>query len=625
MSGITGIFRRDGQDVDPADINNMNDKISHRGPDGSRIWCEGQVAFGHQMLHTTPESLQEILPFEDKESGLVITADARIDNRKSLSLKLGIEDNKYVSDSYFILKAYEKWGEKCPEKLLGDFTFAIWDENRETLFCARDHMGVKPFFYYLSDNVFLFATEIKALHALDDVPYKLNKLVAAFYLIPNSDEICSTFYEDIMRIPAAHSFRFDSSKLHIRKYWELNPNLNLKMDSDEDYIIKFRELFNEAVQCRLRSSHKIGFELSGGLDSSSIVTVSKDIINDKLPLQTFSLISEEFPESDESFYINKMVDSGGIEDNFLVVDQISPLDNMDQISWHLEQPLYSANVSFFWDLYQKMQKKDIRVLLRGYDGDSVLSHSEKYFKELFIKIKWMKLIKEICQYSENRDKDPYNVFLNQCILSVIPTPIKEHWHRFKKIRGEGDFVLNNKALNHELNLSQIYRPYKKSLINPNTAKEFHYCLIVQGAHQFAFEYNDRLAAAFSMEPRYPFFDKRLVEFCYAIPNEQKFSNGWDRMMIRRSIENLPKEIKWRSRKKFLTPVTTRNLLELELKCIEEIIYAKDHIYDKFIDPEDIKRIYSRYKSKNDDYQQSDANDVWKLITLTKWLEKGKIV
>ena len=101
----------------------MNDKISHRGPDGSRIWCEGQVAFGHQMLHTTPESLQEILPFEDKESGLVITADARIDNRKSLSLKLGIEDNKYVSDSYFILKAYEKWGEKCPEKLLGDFTF----------------------------------------------------------------------------------------------------------------------------------------------------------------------------------------------------------------------------------------------------------------------------------------------------------------------------------------------------------------------------------------------------------------------------------------------------------------------------------------------------------------------
>ena len=225
----------------------------------------------------------------------------------------------------------------------------------------------------------------------------------------------------------------------------MNPNLNLKMDSDEDYIIKFRELFNEAVQCRLRSSHKIGFELSGGLDSSSIVTVSKDIINDKLPLQTFSLISEEFPESDESFYINKMVDSGGIEDNFLVVDQISPLDNMDQISWHLEQPLYSANVSFFWDLYQKMQKKNIRVLLRGYDGDSVLSHSEKYFKELFIKIKWMKLIKEICQYSENQDKDPYNV-LNQCIsYQSLLLQLKNIGIGLKRIRREGDFVLNNKG------------------------------------------------------------------------------------------------------------------------------------------------------------------------------------
>ena len=101
MSGITGIFRRDGQDVDPADIKKMNDKIAHRGPDGSRVWCEGPVAFGHQMLHTTQESLHEILPFEDEESGLVITADARIDNRKDLAPILGIEDNEYVSDSYF--------------------------------------------------------------------------------------------------------------------------------------------------------------------------------------------------------------------------------------------------------------------------------------------------------------------------------------------------------------------------------------------------------------------------------------------------------------------------------------------------------------------------------------------
>ena len=139
----------------------MNDRLSHRGPDGSNTWCEGPVAFGHQMLMTTPESLNENLPFHDEKAGLAITADARIDNRKELSKHLDIEDNENLADSYFILKAYEKWGENCPEKLLGDFAFAIWDSNKEQLFCARDHMGVKPFYYYLSDEPFSLQLRLK--------------------------------------------------------------------------------------------------------------------------------------------------------------------------------------------------------------------------------------------------------------------------------------------------------------------------------------------------------------------------------------------------------------------------------------------------------------------------------
>jgi len=147
MSAISGIFYRNERSVDPKLIKLMNDKLYHRGPDGSKIWCEGSVALGHQMLHTTPESLHETLPFE--KDGIIITADARIDNRKELSEKLNIEDEESVPDSYFILIAYRKWGEKCPEKLLGDFAFAIWDKDNEKLFCARDHMGIKPFYYYM--------------------------------------------------------------------------------------------------------------------------------------------------------------------------------------------------------------------------------------------------------------------------------------------------------------------------------------------------------------------------------------------------------------------------------------------------------------------------------------------
>ena len=163
MSGITGLFYRDGRSVSRKQIEDMNSHLSHRGPDGSSFWTGESIAMGHQMMFTTPESLYENLPFHDTENGLVITSDARIDNREELSFLLEMENKANISDSYYILKAYQKWGKSCPEKLLGDFSFAIWDNDRESLFCARDHMGIKPFYYYLSDEVFFFATEIKAL------------------------------------------------------------------------------------------------------------------------------------------------------------------------------------------------------------------------------------------------------------------------------------------------------------------------------------------------------------------------------------------------------------------------------------------------------------------------------
>ena len=160
MSAITGIFYRNNHSVKFDQIKKMNDSLSHRGPDGSKVLNYESIALGHQMLYTTKESLKETLPFKDK-SGLIITADARIDNREELADQLKIDNSPENSDSQFILEAYKKWGDKCPEKLLGDFAFAIWDIGEQKLFCARDHMGIKSFYYYLTDEHLFFATEIR--------------------------------------------------------------------------------------------------------------------------------------------------------------------------------------------------------------------------------------------------------------------------------------------------------------------------------------------------------------------------------------------------------------------------------------------------------------------------------
>lgn len=624
MSAIVGIFFRDGKTVDPELIKRMNGILSHRGPDGSKTWSKGQIAFGHQMLYTTPESLHEELPFYDEETGLAITADARIDNREELSQLLELDNIEKISDSQFILKAYEKWGESCPEKLLGDFVFAIWDSDKKQLFCARDHMGIKPFYYYLDDNIFVFGTEIKSLWGVPEVPYKLNQLMAAFHFIPIAQENVLTLYEKILRLPAGHSLQFNQSNFVLKKYWVLDPNLEIQMDSDEDYVNMFHDIFNESVRCRLRSAFPIGYELSGGLDSSSIVTVAKNI-NPKGCINTFSLITN-FHEGDEQFYIQKLINSGSIKPHFLFVDDISPLNDMDKIIWHADNPIGSANVSLFWNLYKIMQNNNIRILLNGIDGDSVLSHGQNYLKELTFKFQFKRLIEELYGISKIQNVNPLSVFFSKVVVPIVPQTIRNILHK-TKVR-EGNFIIYNEELDRKLNIKEKYE-YFDALFDSSykqfrTAKELHYFLIVQSAHQKVLELIDSLSSAFSIENRYPFFDKRLIEFCYGIPTEQKFKYGWDRSILRRAMTGyLPEEIQRRTQKKHLTSVTELNLLKYEKKYLDDIIDNKTDILRTFLDPTDIQKIYERYKTRSSDYQRSDAWDIWNVVTFTMWLEKNK--
>ena len=266
MSGIMGIYHLDGHPVDREKISKMVDILAHRGVDGADIWLDKSVGFGHRMLWTTPESLIEKLPLVKQDGDLVITSDARIDNREELIAKLQINNrpSDKIVDSELILAAYEKWGEHCPEHLLGDFAFAIWDKRKQKVFCARDPMGVKPFYYYRSNRLFAFASEIKALLCLPEIPRKINELGIGLYLAGISEDEEITFYQNIQRLPKAHSIAISSQSNKLQRYWSLDPSRELKLSSNEEYAEAYREIFTEAVRCRLRSAFPVGSMLSGG-------------------------------------------------------------------------------------------------------------------------------------------------------------------------------------------------------------------------------------------------------------------------------------------------------------------------------------------------------------------------
>ena len=227
--------------------------LAHRGLDGTGVWNNGSIGLGHRMLWTTPESLQEKLPLVSQTGDLVLTADARVDNRDELISRLGLTDHRSgeIADSQLILAAYEKWGEDCAEKLLGDFAFAIWDARRQEVFCARDPMGVKPFYYYHSGRIFVFASEIKAVLCLQDVPRKLNEVKVADFLVPIFNDQINTYYQDVFRLPPAHSMTVSGGGVRTRSYWSLDPTRELHLGSDEEYVEAFRELLQRqyAVVC----------------------------------------------------------------------------------------------------------------------------------------------------------------------------------------------------------------------------------------------------------------------------------------------------------------------------------------------------------------------------------------
>jgi asparagine synthase (glutamine-hydrolysing) len=619
MSAITGIFRRNGRNVDPTEIKKMNDKLSHRGPDGSKIWCEGPIAFGHQMLHTTPESLYETLPFEDKESGLVITADARIDNRKDLATKLGIEDNEYVSDSYFILKAYEKWGEKCPDELLGDFAFTIWDG--ENLFCSKDHMGVKQLYYYLDDDIFVFSTEIKALFQVKEIPYELNEKKLALYLMNDGQNHERTFYKNINNLQGAHFLKLNNFISKTKRYWKLDPNLQTYMDSEEEYAEVFLEIFAEAVECRLRSAFIRGFDLSGGLDSSSIVCMAKKILNQKNKgfndIYTFSRIFEKTPESDERYYIKKVVKTGGIKPYFINGDNLSPIKNIDNILAQQDEPFITPHLTKAIASYQKMNELGVRVSFNGNGGDQVVSFGRNYLRELAITFQLRKFFREVIEFSNNKGVSVYKILIARIIVPSLPYSLKKF---FKKILGRKQNpytdLINEKFLEDLKIEIESYNQSFDRYLNYTTSKQFHYYNIFDFTVAI-FGTLDRASAPFNVDVRFPFFDKRLIEFCYSLPSEMIFKKGWNRYILRIAMEGiLPKDVQWRHSKVDLIHTHKKDIL-LEIEELKEMIFSDNKIMSKYVDLSKIKDIFEKYQSGKGN---SNILDLWFVVLLYLWFK-----
>ena len=642
----------------------MSGALAHRGPDGEGDWCGGVAALAHRLLITTSESATELQPVVQSQPDLVLVADARIDNRDELLAQLPLSRGNRSTDSEIILAAYERWGRDCPEHLIGDFAFAIWDVRTRALFCARDPMGVKPFYYFHNDRLFAFASELKALFTLPEVTPRVDPDEVALFVGSSHEGRTRTTYRDLLRLPAAHTLVVTPERATTRQYWSVANAPDVRFRNDDEYTAAFREIFGKAVSARLRSALPIGATLSGGLDSSSIVCMSRHLRSENAPpLHTFSVIFPDLPERelrliDERAFVDAVVQSGGVQPHFVRGDRLSPLRDLKRVLWHLDEPYSAPNLYLHWGMYEAANQSGVRVLLDGFDGDSAVSHGFGRLTGLARRNNWDALEAEVRAFSAHHGKSP-ELALNEYVLPHLAELARRGnyvtWFRAASRIGRRFGLSHSKlATNYGIrpmipesvrDLARIISDratLESSLLQPALGKtllrhsrqsnaaasrravqserEAHIEGVSQALYQLTLETADKSAAAFGIDARYPFFDRRFIEFCVGLPEQQKFGGGWPRLLFRKAMNGvLPPVIQWRTTKANLSPNFHRRFRAVDVALGDTL---DDASLTPYVRTDRLRDMLDRYRSSNEHSGMNrQALALFRTVILGTWLHQ----
>ncbi|WP_157046146.1 asparagine synthetase B family protein [Geotalea uraniireducens] len=554
MSGIFGIFNRNGDPVASHTLETMQCVMAEWGPDGGDILLDGAVGFGQMRHFTTPEAQFELMPVKSRESfsswndgrKFAFTAAGRLDNREELIGRLSASDrHTAIPDSELMLRAYQEWGENCPARLFGDWAFAVWHPEEKQLFLARDHHGHTALYYYVDPRFFVFASSRQALLALHLAPMEMDELYLAQVLVSSPAYHGErTIYKPVKRLPPAHSLTVTPDHMSTHRYWRLEDTAELHLPRREDYVAAFTELFDEAVRCRLRSDRKIAVSLSGGLDSGSVAaTAAKFLKRDDKRLSAFS----SAPLSDTGMYVGKRFGDefsfaqktadhcGNIDLYKITADTISPIQAIRAMLTVNNEPAHAAG-NFFWlqAIRQAARSHGSRVLLTGQMGNAGISWTGSVFSQpaAFQRrhLGWQRWAKELAkQYTPS---------------SLL--------NAYRQLRKPPPALGSFSALHPDLarRLNQAERMMSDTVHHPRTPLEQRCHIIMPGRSHGGFRHAEN-GVVYGLEIRDPTADVRVLAFTLSVPDHifMDPKTGLDRWLIREAMkECLPDEVRLNRRR-----------------------------------------------------------------------------
>jgi asparagine synthase (glutamine-hydrolysing) len=423
MSGIVGVVNRDRAPADVELVQHLTDFLAFRGPDAQIVWSEGQAALGNALLRISPPEIDERQPIS-LDDVIWITAEARLDDRAGLIRRLGERGQApaaNASDAQLILASYRVWGEQCLDFLAGDFSFALWDQGKQRLFCARDQFGVRPFFYALHGQSLWFSNTLACLRQHPELAHTLDEVWLGDWLLA---DFCyyveRTAFADVKRLPAAHCLRFDSSGVHIWRYWALPPELPVLQLDEADYISEFQRLMGQAIADRLPGPAASVF-MSGGLDSTLIAGFARQSAETRFGSAKIHAhcVNLDRTGDDEKSWASKAAAGLNVTLDAMALDNFEPypdwgsgqlgsallsraIANCGMQPEPLNYPLLPALVET-----SRRVARHARICMSGHGGDPALAWPKDYFYKMLMKGRWARLAREALSYRRMFGRAPY--------------------------------------------------------------------------------------------------------------------------------------------------------------------------------------------------------------------------
>ncbi|MGA8152410.1 MAG: asparagine synthase-related protein [Terriglobales bacterium] len=540
MSVQAGIWNLDGRPVDRKLLENLSDSLRQQGPDGESYYVDNSIALLYRPFHTTAESRREKQPYVSRR-GFVLTWDGRLDNREVLVAELRSELESSPTDVAIFAAAFDRWDTDCFRRIVGDWAVSIWrPEQRELLFAA-DYMGIRHVFYFLKNDRIWWSTDLSPLVLLSGDKFHIDDDYIAGYFAHDPGAHL-TPYREIREAPPGQFVRVRNGSVSVERFWRFSPKWRIRYKTDAEYEDHFRHLFRQSVQRRLRSDSPILAELSGGLDSSSIVCMADDVLaneGENVPrLDTISYYDDTEPHGDDSIYFQKIeqkrgrvgihVDGSKVGSSAasLECSEFCPLPGALGVGQKLGEE--RADV---------IRRGGYRAILSGIGGDEFMGgvpDPRAHLADLIVQFKLVSLAKQLTAWSLVKRR-PWIQLLWQSAVDVLPCSLGQYLVKEAKVEPwiRKDFAKRTRLAIRRLGVDEhfgLWLPTRRSCIGG----------VLLMASKLA-KYTPPVSAI--EEARYPYLDQNLIEFILSIPANELLRPGERRSLMRRSLAGIvPEEI-----------------------------------------------------------------------------------